>query len=94
MKLTKREIEYLKQCGEDEEGIEQVKEVVCNRNLKITISYNGGKEKPIAYNKAKKLLGWETFIGAIHRASFHWDCGRRVDDNTYISFDARKYFGY
>lgn len=91
MKLTKREIEYLEQCGEDEESIAQVKRVICNRNLKITIEEKG-KERRISYVYAKHLLGWEEFIGAIHRASFHWSSSRQTKDGRTIYFDASKFF--
>lgn len=94
MKLTQREINYLKnQYGESDEDIEQIKRVICNRNLKITITQNG-KEKRIGYVQAKHLLGWQTFIGAIDRASFHWTCSRAInnDSTRYISFDASKFF--
>lgn len=92
MKLTKRELNYLIECGENEDAINQVKEIVSNGYLKITIERYNKKEQPIAYDKAKRMLGWETFIGAIHRASFHWSCARKINDYVTIYFDASDYF--
>ena len=93
MKLTKREYDYLKnQCGESDEDIDQIKRVICNRNLKITIEEKNGKERRISYVLAKRLLGWEQFIGAIDRASFHWSSAREIGDGRVIYFDASEFF--
>lgn len=92
MKLTQREIDYLKNvCCESDKDINQIKRVISNRNLKLTIIENG-KERRISYVLAKRLLGWKTFIGAIDRASFHWSSAREIGDGRVIYFDASNFF--
>ena len=91
MKLTQREIDYLKEIGEDEESIEQIKRVICNRNLVLTISKDG-KEKRISYVLAKRKLGWKEFMSGIDRASFHWNCSRETKNHEWIHFDASRFF--
>lgn len=93
MKLTKREVDYLKNvCGESDEDIKQIERVICNRNLKITIEEKNGKERRISYVQAKHLLGWEQFMSGIDRAAFHWSSARKTDDGRVIYFDASEFF--
>ena len=92
MKLTQREIDYLKnQCGEKDSDVNQIKRVISNRNLKITIIENG-KIRRISYVLAKRLLGWERFMSGVDRASFHWSSARETKDGRVIHFDASRFF--
>ena len=99
MKLTKKDIGYLKDTlHESESGIRQIQEAIINRNTKLTYHnkentyFEAQKEVIISQKKAIELLGRESFLSGIARSAFHWSAVRHINDNEYIYFDSSKFF--
>lgn len=87
MKFTGKDIKYFLDCGYFESDIPQIK--MAKRVLRIT----NEKGDKITQDKAIEILGRETFLSGLCRASFHWTSSRESENGTHtIYFDCSKLF--
>lgn len=79
MKLTKKQIEYLREKEMEDSDILDI--MLWGSDVKCYIDRADKKHARVSYEYAIKFLGWDVFIWAIHRAMYH-----RTSQREHISF--------
>lgn len=92
MRWRKDDTELLQSWGYSQEDIEQIKEARKFLILTTQNSSHDNKEIKISINKAIELLGRETFLSGLARASFHWTSVRSSDKDEDVFFDCSRMF--
>lgn len=90
-KLTKKDKEYLIECGYSTDDFQQIEEFGQNRDMRYYRSFNHTDEGEIRISRVKaiELVGREQFISGLARATFHSTAYRPLNDNEGVSFNAR-----
>lgn len=90
-KLSNKAKKILLAWGHPEEELKQI-EMACNVG-RFSIKTNKRREHLCTWQRAKRVLGTETFLSGLSRAAFHWTSGRYSDNGYYyVSFDCSKLF--
>lgn len=84
MIFTKEDIAYLKECGNDEEDIEQIERATNHTKFEL----DGVK---ISQDKAIGLLGRKKFISGMMRCAFHASAVRETNYGGKVYFDCYKW---
>lgn len=92
MRWIKDDTELLKSWGYSQKDIEQIKEARKFLVLTTQDSSNEDKEIKISKDKAIELLGRETFLSGLARASFHFTSVRSSDEYEDVFFDCSRMF--
>lgn len=92
MRWRKDDSELLQSWGYSQEDIKQIKEARKFLILTTQDNLHDDKEIKISKDKAIELLGRETFLSGLARASFHWTSARRNDKDEQVFFDCGRMF--
>ncbi len=87
MKLNKKDLKYLLECGYELEDFEQI-EAALNANItKYSIN-----DVPISRDEVIELIGREQFLASLGRSAFHRTAARKTEDGREIIFDSHRLF--
>lgn len=94
MRFNENDRDYLRYCGEDDIGINQIERASRSKILVLKLDKgDGSKEERISQRKAIEILGIREFFSGLQRAAFHGSCSRESEDGKYsIYFDCYKLF--
>lgn len=89
-KLTKKDKEYLIECGYSTDDVQQIEEFGQNRDMRYYRSFNhtDDGQTRISRVKAIELVGRKEFISGLARATFHRTAYRPLNDYEGVSFNA------
>ena len=87
MKLTEKDIEILKEYGNLDEDVPQLREAAQVAKYTLYPRQDGDEGEEIGERKAIKLLGRKCWLSGISRAAFHCTSCRETTDKRYILFD-------
>ena len=86
MKLSKKDKEYLLQCGYDESDLAQIAAAASQTVLTL----HGAR---ISRKRAEELLGREALISGYARSAFHWTAVQGNDETQeLVFFEAHRHF--
>ena len=89
MKLTKQDIEYLKeQYHENDANISQIRRTAIH--IGQTTDNYGTTLKRVTHEEARQLLGGQRYLGAIDRCVFHNEATCSIEGNSKVLYFERR----